>query len=276
MITPTLNMTYGGKPMSVLNQLIERRQEWLHEGYRDAVIATAITALQSIRAATRKRKPTRRIVIGVCITVTQRHDVHTSHTRGGARCYRTGPRDAAHKHSPRIELGKHCVQLCPPGARAWRKCNIYHVRLTSEQAERWPKQPVEFDVVSETKAGAMSYLERRFRNIADREAGLAGQVLTLAVEQLSTRRPTKWEVGEAAKESARRWLDINVSDGGDNFRVAIRDNLSYAITAVKDGHAGVRDALKRAANRVAGMINHKAGLPLEERLPTPFPEVKRR
>ena len=276
MITPTLNMTYGGKPMVVLNRLLEAREKWLHEGYKDATVATAITALQSIRAATRKRKPTKRIVMGVRIAVTQRHDVHTSHTRGGARCYRTGPRDATHKHSPRIELGEHCVQLCPPGARAWRKCNIYHVKLTPEQADRWPKQPVEFDVVSETQDGAMSYLERRFRNIADRESGLAGQVLTLAMERLSTRRPTKWEVGAAAKKSANRWLEISVNDSGEDFRVAIRDNLSYAMDAVNGGRAGVTDALKRAANRIAGMINHKANLSLEEKLESPFPEVKRR
>ena len=275
MIAPTLNMTYGGKPMSVLNQLIGRRQEWLHEGYRDAVIATAITALQSIRAATRKRKPTKRIVMGVRIAVTQRHDVHTSHTRGGARCYRTGPRDAAHKHAPRIELGEHCVQLCPPGARAWRKCNIYHVKLTADQADRWPKQPVEFDVVAETQDGAMSYLERRFRNIADREAGLGRHVLTLAMQRLST-RATQEEVGAAAKKSANRWLEISVNDSGEDFRVAIRDNLSYAMDAVNGGRAGVTDALKRAANRIAGMINHKANLSLEEKLESPFPEVKRK
>lgn len=275
MIEPTLNMTYGGRPMSVLNTLILRRQEWLHEGYRDAVIATAITALQSIRAATKKRNPTKRIVLGVRIAVTERHDVHTAHTRGGARCYRMGPRDAAHKRSQRIEMGEHCVQLCPPGARAWRKCNIYHVKLTADQADRWPKQPVEFDVVAETQDGAMSYLEGRFKNIADREAGLGRHVLTLAMQRLST-RATQEEVGAAAKKSANRWLDINVSDGGDNFRVLIRDNLSYAMTAVNGGRAGVADALKRAANRIAGMINHKANLPLEEKLISPFPEVKRR
>jgi hypothetical protein len=45
---------------------------------------------------------------------------------------------------------------------------------------------------------------------------------------------------------------------------------------VNGGHAGIDDALKRAANRITGMINHKVGQPLEDRLPTPFPEVKRK
>lgn len=275
MIVPEMKMTYAGGPLSKLNGLVQQRKEWLGEGYRDAVIATAITALQSIRAATKKRKPAKRLNLGVRVSVSQRYDVHTSHTRGGARCYRSGPRDAAHKNAARISLGEHCVQLCPPGARAWRRCNVYHVKLESKQAERWPMQPVEFDVVSETQDGAISYLEKRFRNIADRESGLARQVLTLAMQRLST-RPSREEVGAAARKSANRWLDIDVSDGDLSFRVAIRDNLSWAMDAVKGGHAGVDEALKRAANRITGMINHKAGLPLEEKLSTPFPEVKRR
>ncbi len=276
MLEPTFKLSYNGGPVSKLNELIEQRQEWLHEGYRDATIATAITALQSIRAATKIRKPAKRLdYFGVRVSVVQRHDVHTSHIRGGARCYRSGPRDASHKNAPRINLGQHCVQLCPPGARAWHRCNVYHVTLSAKQAERWPMQPVEFDVVSETQDGAISYLEKRFRHIADRESGLARHVLTLAMQKLST-RPTKSEVGAAARKSAGRWLDINVTDGDLSFRVSIRDNLSWAMDAVKGGQAGVDDALKRAANRIAGMISHKANLPLEEKLPTPFPEVRRR
>ena len=52
MVDVTLNATYGGKPLSELARLIGERRKWLHETARDSVIATAITSLQSIAAAT--------------------------------------------------------------------------------------------------------------------------------------------------------------------------------------------------------------------------------
>ncbi len=54
MIEPTLKITYDGGPISKLNELIEKRQKWLGETYKDAIVATAITSLQSVRAATRR------------------------------------------------------------------------------------------------------------------------------------------------------------------------------------------------------------------------------
>lgn len=52
MVAPDIRPTFEGKPLEVLNDLIGKRQEWLGEGYKDAVAATAITALKSIRAIT--------------------------------------------------------------------------------------------------------------------------------------------------------------------------------------------------------------------------------
>ena len=56
MITPVLNMTYGSRPIKVLNQLIEKRHQLLKQSLRNAVVATAITALKSIRAQTKRYK----------------------------------------------------------------------------------------------------------------------------------------------------------------------------------------------------------------------------
>ena len=56
MVAPTISMTYEGKPMSVLNNLIEKRQKYLGETVRDSVIATAILCVKSLRARTKRYK----------------------------------------------------------------------------------------------------------------------------------------------------------------------------------------------------------------------------
>lgn len=53
MIAPTSNLTYEGKPLSVLENLIEKRQKLLGETVKESVIATAITVVKSLRAATK-------------------------------------------------------------------------------------------------------------------------------------------------------------------------------------------------------------------------------
>lgn len=56
MIAPESSCTYEGKPIEVLEQLIEKRKELLGEAYRDAITATAITVLKSLRADTKIAK----------------------------------------------------------------------------------------------------------------------------------------------------------------------------------------------------------------------------
>ena len=64
---------------------------------------------------------------------------------------------------------------------------------------------------------------------------------------------------------------------GDRYILDVRDNISFAQLAVRGGAIGVQIAMKKAANKIAGLIQHtcrKILLPGE--LPTPFPEVRRR
>lgn len=56
----------------------------------------------------------------------------------------------------------------------------------------------------------------------------------------------------------------------------VESNLAYALDAVKGRAAGIDSALKSAANKIVGIIKHKAGARLDENLRTPFPEVKKK
>ena len=53
MIETSSKLTYEGKPIEVLHQLIEKRRKLLGQSTHDAVVATAITVLKSLRAGTK-------------------------------------------------------------------------------------------------------------------------------------------------------------------------------------------------------------------------------
>ena len=56
MLKLDMAQTYDGRPISVLQDLIAKRMKILNEGRKDAVVATAITVLRSLRAATRQHR----------------------------------------------------------------------------------------------------------------------------------------------------------------------------------------------------------------------------
>lgn len=279
MIEPSVKLTFDDGPLERLNSLIAERQRYLHQGCKDATIATAITALQSIRKDTARHSPKRETVkiSGIRVSISRRTDVHTSFTKGKRRCFRTGERCKANKRSPHVDMGPHCIQLCSPGAKEWRSMQIFRVQLSDEQAKRWPKQPIVYDVVAKNQSAVESYLSKRLGKIAQRMGGAAQRVLSLAMAQLST-RPTREEVGEAVKAKAHKFVEVRVQSGTMDESVLIRSNLVYAVDAVKGGQAGIDDSLKRAANRITGYINHQVSKwkGVKDMLPIPFPEVKRK
>ncbi len=56
MLKIDMSVDWGGRPLSELQRLMERRARQLKETPRDACIATAITVLRSLRPLTRVYK----------------------------------------------------------------------------------------------------------------------------------------------------------------------------------------------------------------------------
>lgn len=56
MVAVSITPKFKGGGLDKLNELIQKRMNELNETYRDAVVATAITALQSIRKNTKRFK----------------------------------------------------------------------------------------------------------------------------------------------------------------------------------------------------------------------------
>lgn len=189
----------------------------------------------------------------------------------GKRCFRIGGR-----RGPRLDkLPLPCVQLVPPGHRGWQRSVVYQVSVAPELRARWPKQPPNFYVCAEDAGAVHKYLDKRYGNIARRHMGTAHLVLTDAMAAVST-RPPSGRVGAHASDISKRVLKMFSTDGAEVYTITVKDELVYAVSALRNGRATIEVAYKRAANRVAGMLRHFGGHLLDKDLQTPFPEVKRK
>lgn len=268
MTTLEVTPTWNGRPLAELNRLIGRRMALLGESSRDAVIATAIIALQSIRKATKKCSPRRVKATKGGVSYALVEDAFPAFTKGGVRCLRRGSR----RGGRRIATPEHTVQLVAPG-EDWRLAHLFRVDLTDEQHARWPKQPKSFLVVARSETAAESYLDKRYSKIAERQGGLARLALGKAMAAISSRPPAQGRVGAHAPAVANRAVRVYKADTRQGYEVRVHDALVYAAHAVNGGRAGVDNALKSAANRVAGRLRHMGAHLLDPDLQTPFPEV---
>lgn len=277
MLNATVTASYKGQPLDVLARLIERRGQVLkRETVPDSVIATAIEAAKSIRAATRQRKAGKKLKIsasGTGVTAVKRSDLVPS-WRGETKrvCYR--PRGGG-KGTGR--WGGRDVCRIPPGVD-FKDCVVWQVTLAPERTDRWPRQPKTFMLLATSDAAAKEYVEKRFRNIADRTAGAGRGVWGHVMAEVSSRPLAAGAMAAHAAKVASGAFKVEKRSTENSFSVRIEDRLAYAMDAIKGGKGGLDAALGKAANKIAGQINHalhRAG-DLSHDFPTPFPELKQR
>ena len=270
-----IHATYGNDPIDVLSDLIGKRVAVLNEWRKDAVVATMITVLTSLRAATKQHKGKGVKVSdgGNGIGFVRVTSCHPSFTRGHVRCIRSGQRVSG-RRGARISLDGKVVNLVPPGER-WDEANVYLFMVPPALRERWQHQPARQYVVCRTDAGVKSYLQTRYGNIARKNTGAARMAIGIAAAKVSTRPQRVTNPGKNAKRTAERCIGVDVQDGADVYTVSVTDSLSYAVDALNGGKGAIQLAMMKAANRVAGMLRAKAHGPLKDQLRTPFPEVVR-
>lgn len=237
-----VNMTanYEGKPLAVLSDLIRQRQKYLGESAQDAVIATGIDALLSIRALTKvakKRIPKSDVRFG-------REDPQ----------YITGTRGKATGHLfRRVVVGR------------WKNG-------AKRNLVRW--QHVD-GIAKDRRASAkeLSAAWNRFGTINNR--GLAKNALGVAMNRLSTRNKVD-PLNSRTARIAQANVGVRSYGTGNQFVLEIHDKLGYAQQALRGGSAAVDLALKRAANKIAGRLCKVAEKKFGEKIISPFPEVKKR
>ena len=238
MVAVDIAADYEGKPLSVLSDLIRDRQKYLGESAADAVIATGIDALNSMRALTR-----------VAPRTIPRRDVRWGKTNPK---YYTGA----------IGSFRRTV------VTRWR--NGRRVNII-----KWMK--VE-GTTKRGKPRATSADRRRAWDIWGKvkTSGLARRALGIAMNRLSTRQVKDDRTNMRLARIAAANVMVRKTDTGGSFMLQIRDGLGYAVQALQGGTSSIDLALKRAANKIAGRLCKAAERKFGERVPTPFPEVKGR
>lgn len=194
---------------------------------------------------------------------------------------KTGYRLASHKRVIIDNVGnrfenRHVVQLVPP-SDDWKKAHVYSIHLTPEQMRRWPCQPSVTWVVAMNDRAVESYIAKRYGRIAQQAKGMAKSALSKLAHKISALDRDDSNATPHAQRVAERETSVRERVSGDKYILDVRDDISFARLAVKGGAFGVQLAMKKAANKVAGYIQHtckKILLPGE--LPTPFPEIRRR
>ena len=271
-ITATLD---NGKPISVLEDLIDKRANVLEETSAEATIATAITILTSIRARTKVADAKK---AGGFVTVAPCPTVSLGWRRFGGKnvvCLREpGAADNRGRHPPRLKLPLVCV--CDPRRSVTPTVGVY--LAIDRVSDRIDYKEERYYIVAANEADAKrTAAERRAKRLA-RYCGLAKWLAGQAQSQISRRDVTS---GVAPTELMRKLLPIAlqtaVNETGWNdgsVTVEVADKLKYAILALKHGHADFELAWQKAANSTAAKLNKLGGLRLDEEIPTPFPEAK--
>lgn len=262
-------LTEDGKTLEKLNELIAARERYLqNETTRDATIATVINILTSLRAQTRVANPKRAggVIVAKAGGVTAGwRVVGKGKDAKRTRCLRAGG----------AVLPQKFVNVAGP----WHKGEVVDAYLVHDFAdlEALGQKSVTFRAryyiiarsLDDARAEAAKRHERRVKNFA----GMAKWTLGMAQAMVSDRPMTGEGVAGAAASVGGKNVMVGKGGGPGSFSVEVRDLLNYASTALKGGEADLQLAIQKAANRTAGIINHLAGVSLDEPIPTPFPEI---
>ena len=266
--------TYAdGKTLDEFSRVLKSRQKYLNETAFQSIHAMMVETLKSIRGVTRVAK-----AAGIKVNVAQRSDLKFSYYSLGAA--QTGSKAAVRMcvrtiGGTRLEDGQdgkfvfadvHGVKSAAVHVFEFKDVDgdgkVYLISATSQ---------------SRAKRAAQNIVARRLL----RYAGLARRAISALMIKTNPRGPAdpvSARVYAKANEvtTVRNQVATN-TDGSGVFSLIALDDLRYAVRALKGGQAAVDMALRRAANKSVGLINHKCkDLLLPGELKTPFPEITKR
>lgn len=257
--------TASGKTLQELSRLIELRTKRLGELTEDAVIATAIDVLVSLRSDTSDARKTGGKYPPKSII--PRRDLFISFRDGHIPCLRQGNPHGEQFHGGSFYLPGKGVDL--------KTCSVFRIAPCHERIKP-------YFVAAPSAADALKFEARMQKRGIERKGGLAKTALGVAMAKISTRNADDHSP-KAARILASKLSHITVTGSGvlggkGTFGLEYRDELNYAIPALKSGKSGVETAMQKAANKIAGMITHSAHVngDFEHDVKTPFPDIKRR
>lgn len=266
----TIDATYGGKPLEVLADLVAKREKYLkHETTENAMRATAINILSSIKARTKVADPKKAGEFGVGVMPAPGVVAGFKGISGTTKAKRVVREIGGHEMS-----GSKIVNLAGKYTKGESVLCFVVIFKSPKVAERFKGGYERVYVVARSAADVRSWASKKLSNYVKRYKGMAKWVIGQAQSQIHNTRIE--DVDASARKTGLENLIVNV--GGDGFSsgtfsIFVSDRLNYATLALRNGAADVELAYKKAANRTAAIIRNIAGYRLDEPIPTPFPEV---
>lgn len=254
----TVQMTAAsGRTIAEFQKLIEQRIRWCNETKEDAVAAIAITALRSIRAATRVADDSKPppVEVAVCGELKLSFEGRTRKP-----CLRN-------VGGVKYELAKGERVLIED---LTRNAQVY------KSKDEWKGRTTTYYIVAATAERAEWALQRRIAARMRAMKGLARKALSVLMSKTCTIKDnyqTNKDVAQKAGEVTRK----SELKNGEEYRLELSDMLDYAVLAVEGGNGIVDMSLKKAANKAASVINLKCkGILNFDPLDTPFTEVSKK
>lgn len=282
--------------MRALSRVLAKRTEILRESTKDAVTATAITCLVSVRSATREAQKVRKVDVervdgffGGFYREGKKQKGEGKEQKGKLhRCLRAGTK----WNSPRVLIGtmdaiSESEKMAPvriPFEKVYYSCHPTTpiesqlvFRVTTEHVQDYGVY--HYLVVCENAQKARDFEVERGRKRIDVYGGLARTAFGVAMAKISTRNSTedmkRIKAWHLAKENAK----VTTSESASDYEITFGDVLNYAVDAVRGGRSGIDVACRKAANKIAGQINHTFHRFYDtstDAIATPFPEIRRR
>lgn len=266
MFAPTVSMTYKKQPLEVLNQLIEKRRQYIADCARDAVLGTAITALVSIRAITKDARKRKRLDNAFSVEDTGYYGGYSNSEH--KCCVRQG----IGKWSPKVQMD--APVLFPRRIQNARQYLKHIYRVTTTRKLRG-KEIGRYYICAYSEAEAADRERKLIKKSIYRTGGLALNVLGSLMKNSSSQNPPHPEGSAYAQMLGEKFGVVSKGEAPDGFFCEVVDTLNYAVSAVKGREGGINLALMRAANKISGMIRHHWHTPLDHDVGTPFPEIVR-
>lgn len=244
-----------GRPIQALAQLIQQRSKWLNETAEQSCAATMLDVLVSLRALTSVAKPNKKEIHVEASNLMPSFYGGKGHARF---CLRLGKTRYTLKTNERIGYASNDLKKC----KIWKWKDDTHKRI--------------WYVVAPTSGEAVKWAFERVKKRAQRFKGLARIALSKLMMMSGSKTSQPIDNGQAANK-ASQLTRVTKSGNGSSYSLEASDLLDYAKLALKGGDAAINQAIMKASNKIASVINQKCkNLLTFQPLGTPFPEVKSR
>lgn len=266
--------TYAdGKTLGEFQKVLAARQHYLNETAFQSIHAMAVETLKSVRGLTRVAKPT-----GIKVDIVPRTDLIFSYSRVTAAQTGTkaGAKMCLRKMSFRYEPGPN-ERIRFRDCHGHRKQDVRVYQFVDIGAD--PK--LTYLIASPSPGAAKKEAQQIVARRVLRFAGLAKRAISALMVKTNNRGPadavSARVYAKANEVTTVRNQTVTNSNGSGVYSLTCQDDLRYAARALIGGQASVDTALKKAANKSVGLIQHKCkGLLLPGELKTPFPEITKR